>query len=77
MKNILTLTLVALAAMSQSGCALGWPRWLCRGDQCGGCSSSTGYVDGAYSTPSLVAPSYIAPPELQPQPLPGPAAQTP
>lgn len=69
MKKTTTLTLVAMAILSLTGCSCGWPRWLTRGSQCSTCTSS--YGEGVYSSPSLIAPSYVAPPEIQ-QPLPGP-----
>jgi hypothetical protein len=67
MRTMTILTLVAIAALSLSGCTGGWPRWLCRGDNCGSYGT---YGEGVYSSPTLMAPSYTTSPEL-PGPVPG------
>ncbi len=68
MNKLTTLTLVAVAMISLTGCNRGWPRWLCRGDAC---NTSYGTYEGADlgTGPALMAPSIIP---QRPADLPGP-----
>ncbi len=67
MNKLTTLTFVAVAMISWTGCCRGWPRWFGRGDSCG---PTTSMYEGAEcnTAPTLMAPTVI------PQTLPGPAA---
>ena len=68
MNKLTTLTLVAVATISMSGCCRGWSGWFGRGDACG---AAGGMYEGAeYGTaPSLMAPSIVP---NRPIELPGP-----
>lgn len=55
MQKLTMLTLVTVALLSLAGCNRGWPRWLCRGDDCGTC----GGFSGSMSSPGLLAPTYV------------------
>lgn len=68
MNKLTTLTLVAVAMISLTGCCRGWPRWFGRGDAC---AATTGMYEGAdfSAGPALMAPSIIP---NRPIELPGP-----
>lgn len=78
MRKITMLTLVTVALLT-GGCNRGWPRWLCRGDECG--SSCADGSDGNQMSPTY-GPSYgggtYMPSYSSPTPeLPGPITVAP
>jgi hypothetical protein len=72
MRKVTILTLMTVALLAASGCNRGWPRFLCRGDDCNtsSCEGSTSLMPPSYG-PSYgpgYMPSYTQP-NLE---LPGP-----
>jgi hypothetical protein len=68
MNKLTTLTLVAVAMISSTGCCRGLTRWFGRGDTCG---ATSGMYEGAdfSAGPTLMAPTVIP---QRPIELPGP-----
>lgn len=58
MKRLLMLVAVTIVLASQVGCNSGWPRWLCRGDNCG---SYGGMYGSSYDSSPVVGGTLVAP----------------
>jgi hypothetical protein len=70
MRKLTMLTLVTVTLLAAVGCNRGWPRWLCRGDDCNTCGE--GSMSPSLMPPTGYGPTYMPSYSSPTTELPGP-----